>query len=120
MGSTQATEATQVIDFNEYQTLALRTMNPKIVGIKRITNCAMGAAGEAGEIVDEVKKHLFHDHPLNAEKLIKEAGDNLWYIAVLVHTLGVNLSDVAQGNVNKLRLRYPEGFDAERSINRSA
>jgi NTP pyrophosphatase (non-canonical NTP hydrolase) len=108
-----------VIDFNEYQSLALRTMNPKIVGVKRITNCALGAAGEAGEIADLVKKHLFHDHPLETEKLIKEAGDNLWYLAVLTHTLGVPLSDVAQGNVNKLRLRYPDGFDPQRSINRS-
>lgn len=108
-----------MIDFNEYQSLALRTMNPKIVGVKRITNCALGAAGEAGEIADLVKKHLFHDHPLETEKLIKEAGDNLWYLAVLTHTLGVPLSDVAQGNVNKLRLRYPDGFDPQRSINRS-
>jgi NTP pyrophosphatase (non-canonical NTP hydrolase) len=108
-----------VIDFNEYQSLALRTMNPQIVGIKRITNCALGAAGEAGEIADLVKKHLFHDHPLDSEKILKEAGDNLWYLAVLSHTLGVSLSDVAQGNVDKLRLRYPKGFDSQRSIHRS-
>lgn len=45
-------------------------------------------------------------------------GDVLWYVAEIASGLGVELGAIAQGNVEKLRKRYPEGFDAERSLNR--
>lgn len=79
---------------------------------------AMGLAGEAGEVVDLLKKHLYHGHSLDRDKLTKELGDCLWYLAVLAHLNGVDLADVAAANVVKLRARYPDGFSEERSRNR--
>ena len=50
--------------------------------------------------------------------MIEELGDVLWYCAELACGLGVTLEEVAMKNIGKLRRRYPEGFSAERSINR--
>ena len=78
----------------------------------------MGLCGEAGEVIDLVKKHLHQGHPLNKEQLIKELGDVAWYLAEAAYALGVDLDTVCAGNISKLKKRYPEGFDKERSINR--
>jgi NTP pyrophosphatase (non-canonical NTP hydrolase) len=79
---------------------------------------ALGLAGESGEYADLIKKHLFHSHALDREKARKELSDVLWYVAVAAHQLGFTLSSVAQANVDKLRARYPDGFDPLRSQNR--
>lgn len=107
------------MDMNDYQALAERTANQDLDKGLRLANGALGLAGEAGEAADLIKKHLFHDHPLDEARLKSELGDILWYVATLSHTLGLSLGDVAQHNVDKLKARYPEGFSAQRSKNRS-
>ncbi|MFY7949371.1 MAG: MazG nucleotide pyrophosphohydrolase domain-containing protein, partial [Gemmatimonas sp.] len=62
---------------------------------------------------------LFHATPLDKDALIKELGDCLWYIGACATVLDLSLADIAQRNIDKLRTRYPEGFDPERSRNRS-
>ena len=86
----------------------------------RLAMGGLGLAGEAWEVVDLLKKHLFHGHPLDTEKLTRELGDVLWYVAELSTALGVKLSIVAQRNLEKLAARYPDGFDPARSQNREA
>lgn len=105
---------------NEYQELAITTMNKENTGDRIITNGVMGLCGEAGECCDLVKKYLFQGHELNRDKLIEELGDVAWYIACTAHGLGVQLEDILQGNIDKLKKRYPEGFSKERSVNRDA
>ena len=83
-----------------------------------IVMVALGLTGESGEFADLVKKHLFQGHELDREKLIDELGDVLWYVFEGARVLGVAPSDIADRNISKLRKRYPEGFDSERSINR--
>ena len=102
---------------NEYQCLALRTASSS-QPYDHILNGVMGLNGEAGECIDIVKKHLFQGHELDINKLVDELGDVLWYAAVTAAGIGVTLEDVMQHNIDKLRKRYPEGFDAERSIHR--
>lgn len=107
---------------NEYQQLARRTSStdgPEKASYDKLINGVMGLCGEAGECIDVVKKMMFQQHELNADKLIEELGDVLWYCAELASGLGVSLEDVAQINVEKLKGRYPDGFDAERSRNRA-
>ncbi len=104
---------------NEYQALAIRTINPKLTKNEILSNGVMGLCGEAGEVIDVVKKHLFQDHPLDKDKIIKELGDVAWYIAETAHALDVDLETVLVRNIEKLEQRYPEGkFDSKRSINR--
>ena len=98
---------------NDYQVACLRT-----AGDSRIEVLALGVAGEAGEVADQVKKHVGHGHALDRDKLADELGDVLWYVAVMAERIGVPLDEVMARNVDKLRRRYPEGFSTERSINR--
>ncbi len=101
----------------EYQIKALLTAS-SLDKDALVLNGVMGLNGEAGECIDIVKKHLFQGHDLDREKLIDELGDVLWYAAILAESIDTTLDDVMQHNVDKLMRRYPEGFDAERSIHR--
>ncbi|MBR2941977.1 MAG: nucleoside triphosphate pyrophosphohydrolase family protein [Clostridia bacterium] len=105
---------------NEYQQLAMTTLNPALSKRDVLINGVMGLCGEAGEAIDIVKKHLAQGHELDREKLIKELGDVAWYLAETAYALDVPLEDVLQQNIDKLRARYPEGFEAKRSIERKA
>lgn len=80
-----------------------------------LENGALGLAGEAGEVCDLVKKWMFQGHELERERIVEELGDVLWYIALTARGCGSNLETVARMNIKKLRARYPEGFDPERS-----
>lgn len=103
---------------NEYQELALRTLNPALGPKDVLINGVMGLCGESGEAIDIVKKHLAQGHPLDREKLAKELGDIAWYLAETAHAIGYPLEDILQMNIDKLKARYPEGFSSENSINR--
>ena len=105
---------------NEYQKLAMTTLNPSLSKKDVLINGVMGLCGESGEAIDIVKKHLAQGHPLDREKLIKELGDIAWYLAETATALDVNLEEVLQGNIEKLRRRYPEGFNTNHSLNREA
>ena len=98
---------------DRYQVEALRT-----VGSSDLPILALGIAGEAGEVADLVKKELGHGHPRNSEKMAKELGDVLWYVAALAEEYGYSLSAVATMNIEKLKARYPQGFTVDGSINR--
>ena len=103
---------------NEYQKMALTTLNPALGKQDVLINGVMGLCGESGEAIDIVKKHLVQGHPLDREGLIKELGDVAWYLAETAYALDVSLEEVFQRNIDKLKARYPEGFDARRSVER--
>ena len=103
---------------NEYQKLAMTTLNPELDEKDVLINGVMGLCGESGEVIDIVKKHLAQGHELDKEKIIKELGDVAWYMAEIATVLGVELEDVFVQNIEKLKKRYPEGFSTEKSINR--
>lgn len=89
----------------------------------RLTTAALGLAGEAGELADEIKKHLFHGHNLTKEKLrekvTKELGDIIWYATFLMTTMNTTMEEVQEQNIKKLQERYKSGkFTAAESINR--
>ena len=103
---------------NEYQKEALRTASGMSKEYPLILNGVLGLGGESGECLDIVKKHLFQGHELDTEHLAEELGDVAWYLAVSAHAIGMDLESILQGNVDKLRRRYPDGFDVERSVHR--
>ena len=108
-----------MVTWEEYSLGAARTIPADPTDDeRRLVNFALGVAGEAGEVADLIKKHVFHQHDLDPERLIEELGDVLWYVAALARTLDVALEDVARQNLAKLRRRYPAGFDAARSRTR--
>ena len=105
---------------NEYQRLAMTTLNPALTQKDMLINGVMGLCGESGEAIDMVKKHLHQGHELDKEKLLKELGDIAWYLAETAYAMGVELDTVFESNIAKLKARYPEGFDTEKSVHREA
>ena len=104
---------------NEYQKLAMTTLNPELSEKDVLINGVMGLCGESGEAIDIVKKWLAQGHELDREKLAKELGDICWYLAETATALGLSLEDIMTANIDKLKKRYPEGFDSDRSIHRA-
>ena len=106
---------------NQYQTEAMRTASGIAVADNEnlILNGAMGLNGEAGEVIDMLKKYMFQGHNLDIEHIAKELGDCLWYIAVCAKGAGYTLDEIAEMNVSKLHKRYPDGFEVEKSLHRA-
>lgn len=103
---------------NEYQKEALRTANLDLNNLQSLTNGLMGLCGESGEALDILKKHLFQGHDLDEAHVAKELGDVAWYLAISAAALNYSLEEIMQMNVDKLRARYPDGFDANKSLHR--
>ena len=103
---------------NEYQKAAMATLNPALDKKDVLINSVMGLCGESGEAIDIVKKWLMQGHTLDKAHLIKELGDVAWYLAEAATALDVPLEAVFQGNLDKLRQRFPNGFDVGASVNR--
>lgn len=104
----------------EYQQAVKRTVNQGVKGKdERIKNFCFGLGGETGELLDLFKKHFYHGHKLNENKVKNEMGDVLWYIANIANEYNFSLTEIMEININKLRKRYPNGFSEEESINRN-
>ena len=101
---------------NEYQELAMLTLNPELNKKDVLINSVMGLCGESGEAIDIVKKWMAQGHDLDKEHLIKELGDIAWYLAEAATALEIPLEQVFQSNIDKLKKRYPEGFEVKRSL----
>lgn len=118
------------MNFTEYQTQAMRTNDGKCTDrIRYAANCpsadfgavinaSLGLSGEVGELNDMIKKGIFHGHSLNTEHLKKEIGDVMWYLALMCDAFGFDMAEIAQMNINKLKARYPLGFDPDKSLHR--
>lgn len=106
---------------NEYQANALTTSgSEQAEPTFRRMIFALGVAGEAGEVADLVKKEVGHGHDEDPERMLKELGDVLWYVAMLADAYHLSLEQVARANARKLAARYPGGFSEEASRNRVA
>ena len=107
------------MDLNEYQRAALRTA--AAFGTEaRLLNAILGLAGETGEVAELLKKHQFHGHTLDRQRVLDELGDVLWYIALAADALDSTLEEIGQRNVAKLLRRYPMGFSEQASRERPA
>ena len=111
------------MDANQYQKEATRTLIDKPdfeISDKHtmILWCAIGVAGESGEIAELVKKGILHQHGLDKHDVAKKIGDCLWYLADLCTILDINMEAVIQSYIDKLKTRYPNGFNPQDSISR--
>lgn len=119
----------------EYQDLAMRTNDGNATSrlsymmdrtgrstldLGGVLNGCLGLSGEVGEFNDMVKKWIFHEKVLDEEHAKKELGDVLWYVAMICHSFGWDMNDIMQLNIDKLKARYPEGFDPDKSLHRKA
>ena len=102
---------------NDYQNLAARTINQKLEPVQVAFHALHGMVGEIGEIHSMYQK-TYQGHEMLAGHVKKELGDLLWFVAEYCTAMGWELEDVAHDNIVKLMARYPEGFEAERSLHR--
>ena len=95
------------MDFDQYQNAAKRTLygNEQV-----LTNCALGLAGESGQVVDLVKNYTFRGRKLDKKQLTHEMGDVLWYLSQIAEWAGIPFDEVAKENIETLNKRYPNGF----------
>lgn len=100
------------MNLDEYQRLALRTVNPALDDRDRLLDASAGLAEEAAELLGLIRKRAFQGKEVDQARLTEELGDALWCLAVTADTLGIPLSRVAEANEAKLRRRYPDGFKA--------
>lgn len=117
---------------NEYQSLAMRTndgdanyrlrkarVDNTEYDVGGIINACLGLSGEVGEFTDMIKKWVFHETELDIEHLKKECGDILWYAAMMCHSFGWKMEEIMKMNIEKLKARYPDGFDTYLANHRS-
>lgn len=117
---------------NGYQNMAMRTndrknsdrlksvINKSDMDVGGIVNAALGLSGEVGELNDMLKKHIFHESGLEKVHFKKEIGDICWYVALMCESAGFSLDEIMQINIDKLKARYPDGFDVYKANNRKA
>jgi len=103
------------MNVNDYQRQAMTTLNPALSRKDVLINSVMGLCGESGEAIDIVKKWLAQGHALDKAHLAKELGDIAWYLAEAATALDLSLEEILQANLDKLKKRYPQGFDSDRS-----
>ena len=105
------------MEFREYQALARRTQNKELMPVERRLHALHGMSAEVGEI-HSIYQKFYQGHPIKNDELKAELGDLMWFIAELCDVIGADMDEVAEKNIAKLKDRYPEGFDAERSVHR--
>jgi NTP pyrophosphatase (non-canonical NTP hydrolase) len=110
------------MDANEFQKKCFRTERPERLNLSvdtaRLLHGATGLASEGGELLDNVKAHLFYGKELDKTNVLEECGDALWFIAVALDSCGYTIQQAMEMNVAKLAARYPDGFSTDRALNR--
>lgn len=109
------------LTFEEYQRAAVRTAKPLSEYHERVERGLTGLMSEVGELAQLRKKSRYQGHPhlWTTDRIIGEMGDILWYLAVMAQDLDLGLDTIARINIDKLRERFPDGFDADRSVHRN-
>lgn len=101
------------MDFDDYQEKAWATANYPEAGTGDLTYVTMGLTGEAGEVSEKVKKMIRDDGgeltEERREAIIKELSDCFWYLAAFCTELNIDMSEVAQVNLDKLSDRVKRG-----------
>ncbi|KRM89794.1 nucleoside triphosphate pyrophosphohydrolase family protein [Liquorilactobacillus vini] len=99
------------MEFNEYQRAANRTLygNEQV-----LTNCALGLAGESGQLIDLIKNYTFRGKELDRQEMIHEMGDVLWYLSQIAQWADISFDEVAKTNIAALNKRYPNGYLPEK------
>ena len=96
------------MNFKEYEAAAARTINPSLDETDRLIDAAAGLAEEAGEVLSQVRKHLYQGKALDRDSLERELGDALWCLAMTARASGFSLENIAAANVAKLQQRHPD------------
>lgn len=84
-----------------------------------MAHMAVGVSGEAGELLDAIKKYWVYNKPLDRTNVIEELGDLEFYLAGMRLLLGVTRDQVLEANYEKLKVRYADGYSDEAAQQRA-
>lgn len=105
------------ISSDKYQYLSRRTQNTELSMEDKRRHALFGMSSEVGEIMS-IFQHEYQGKPADKDRVKDECGDLCWFLCELLDTYFINLSDVMEYNVSKLKKRYPVSFDPKRSEHR--
>lgn len=77
---------------------------------QNMLHMAVGISGEAGELLDAIKKVWIYNKEPDWQNIAEELGDLLFYIQGMANILGGNLAELMEQNMEKLKKRYPAGY----------
>lgn len=93
-----------------------RTLENKTIDL---LHCAMGASTETGELLDAFKKHIFYQKPLDVVNIGEEIADVQWYLFNLCRLLNLDMEELLENNIKKLKQRYGDKFSEEKALVRN-
>jgi len=106
------------MNYKEYQNLASKTFAEAGDETLNLLHCAIGASTEAGELLDAFKKHIYYKKELDVVNIGEEIADIQWYLFNLCRLLDLDMEQLLEANIAKLKARYGEKFSTEKAINR--
>ena len=105
------------LSVEEYQALAARTIDKGMNNEQMLLHALHGMSSEIGEIHGIYQKR-YQGHKIGADRVREETGDLLWFVAEFCTANGWNMAEIMSENIEKLKNRYPDGFEPERSVHR--
>jgi len=107
------------MELKQYIIESSRTCPDLGIDFNNQMHMTIGISTEAGELLDAYKKKFAYNKSLDKTNVAEEIGDLCWYIANLCRILNLDLEEILQNNIDKLRSRYPEKFTEENANNRN-
>ena len=71
-----------------------------------LIHMVLGISGEAGELLDAIKKSVIYNKPLDLDNVVEELGDLEFYMEGLRQGLGLYREETLERNISKLSVRY--------------
>ena len=99
----------------DYENIAKKVNDPKL---QRMLHAVYGLSTEAGEMLDQYKRHIYYGAPLDLVNVEEEMGDLFWYLAILSDTIGVPFEQIMDKNIAKLKARYGSKFTQDAAVTR--
>jgi NTP pyrophosphatase (non-canonical NTP hydrolase) len=97
-------------EYSDFVGYRAKRMEGPEAEIHNLLHAAVGVSGEAGELLDAIKKSWIYHKPLNDHNVMEECGDALFYIQMICNHYGITITDLVEQNMEKLRKRYPDGY----------
>lgn len=115
MDTNEYIKLTMVTDIRDYNKVRERLQDERVL---MTLHALMGICTEAGEMMDQLKKHLIYGKPLDTVNLMEEGGDLHWYEGLLYRAIDKSFGEAMAHNIAKLRARYGDKFTEEAALNR--
>lgn len=89
-------------------------------GLANLLHMGVGVSGEAGELLDAIKKAAIYGKPIDRENVVEELGDLEFFLEGVRAQLCITREETLEHNINKLSKRYASlSYSDEQAIARA-